>query len=234
MIKAAIIQSNYIPWKGYFDIINDVDVFCFYDEVKYTKNDWRNRNKIYSKNGLHWITIPIPKDAVRLKISEVIITDKSWQEQHYKMLMTTYGGAPYFSQLEYFMNELFVKNKWENLSELNQFSIKLISEYIGIKTEFVNSKGYKLSGNRVERLINLVKDLGGSEYISGPSAKDYLQNFEHLFEENNIKLTYKEYPVYPDYKQLRLPFEHFVSILDLIANIEQNEILKYMKPMIIS
>lgn len=228
--KAAIIQSNYIPWKGYFDIINSVDVFCFYDEVKYTKNDWRNRNIIYSKNGLHWITIPILKNAVKLKISEVKITDKKWQDLHYKMLSTDYGGAPFFHQLQLFMNEIYRKNHWEFLSELNQFSIKLISEYIGIKARFVNSKDYNLSGDRVSRLINLVKKIGASEYISGPSAKDYLQNYENLFVENDIKLTYKTYPNYPEYKQLSTPFQHSVSILDLIANIEQRNIIKYICP----
>jgi hypothetical protein len=142
--------------------------------------------------------------------------------------MTTYGGAPFFTQLEYFMNELYVKNKWENLSELNRYSITLISEFLGIKTEFVNSKDYELSGDRVQRLLNLVKNLGGTEYLSGPSAKDYLRNFEHLFGESGIKLTYKAYPEYPEYRQLNSPFEQFVSIFDMIANLEQNSIKKFI------
>jgi hypothetical protein len=223
-LKAAIIQSNYIPWKGYFDIINDVDIFCFYDEVKYTKNDWRNRNKIYSGNGLQWITIPIPKQAVKIKISEVEIPDNKWQELHYKMLLSAYGGAPYYSQLNYFIDEIYIKNNWRNLSELNRFTIKIICDYLGIKTKFVNSSELKLKGDRIERLINILKDLGANEYLSGPAAKDYLSGNEHLFEENNIVLKYKDYTGYKPYKQLAEPFEHSVSIFDMIANIERNEI----------
>lgn len=223
-MKAAILQSSYIPWKGYFDIINDVDIFCFYDEVKYTKNDWRNRNKIYSGNGLQWLTIPIPKQAVKLKIAEVEIHDNKWQELHYKMLQSAYGGAPYYSQLGNFIDLIYRQNNWQNLSDLNRFIIKLISEYLGIKTKFVNSSEFKLKGDRVERLINILKDLGTDEYLSGPAAKDYLTGHEHLFEDNNIVLKYKDYSGYKPYKQLAEPFEHFVSIFDMIANIEQNEI----------
>ena len=223
-MKATIIQSNYIPWKGYFDIIHDVDIFCFYDEVKYTKNDWRNRNKIYSQNGLQWLTIPIPKQAVKLKISEVEIPDNKWQELHYKMLHSAYGRTRYYSQLNFLINEIYRQNNWQNLSELNRFIIKMISDYLGIKTKFVNSSELNLRGDRVDRLINILKDLGADEYLSGPAAKDYLRGNEHLFEENNIVLEYKDYSGYKPYKQLTEPFEHCVSIFDMIANIERNEI----------
>lgn len=227
-MKAAIIQSNYLPWKGYFDIINDADVFCFYDEMKYTKNDWRNRNKIYSKNGLHWLTIPINKDAVKQKISEVRLEDSAWQNLHYTTLVNSYSRASYFSQLEFFLNDFYKDHTWNYLSELNQYSIKKIAEYLGIKTKFVNSKDYDLRGDRIERLINLLKDLGATEYISGPSAKDYLKGSENLFEQNNIKLTFKDYSGYPPYKQLSEPFENFVSIVDTIANVEKSDISTYI------
>jgi hypothetical protein len=227
-VKASIIQSNYIPWKGYFDIINDVDIFCFYDEVKYTKNDWRNRNKIYSGNGLQWLTIPIPKQAVKLKINEVEIQDNRWQELHYKTLLSAYGGAPHYSQLKYFMDEIYRQNNWQNLSWLNRFTIKMISDYLGIKTKFMNSSELKLSGDRVGRLINILNDLGADEYLSGPAAKDYLSVNEHLFEKSNIILKYKDYSGYKPYKQLAEPFEHSVSIFDMIANLPKDSILNYI------
>lgn len=228
-MKVAIIQSNYLPWKGYFDIIQDVDVFCFYDEVKYTKNDWRNRNKIYTKNGLQWLTIPISKDAVKLKIGEVNIEDPSWQLLHHKILQLAYKNAPYFKQLEYFLDEFYIKNQWSSLSELNQHTTKSISKFLKINTEFVNSKDYDLRGDRVNRLINLLTDLNATEYISGPSAKSYLEGCEELFQKNNIKLTFKSYGNYLPYQQLNNPFEHFVSIVDLIANVSESEIEKYIK-----
>src|SRR4051812_22704439 len=114
-MKVVILQSNYLPWKGYFDLINDADVFCFYDEVKYTKNDWRNRNRIYSKNGLQWLSIPINKDAVKFKISEAELP-ADWQQLHYNSLKTAYGRAAYYSNLEVLMNEFYVNNQFKRLS----------------------------------------------------------------------------------------------------------------------
>jgi hypothetical protein len=226
-MKVVILQSNYLPWKGYFDLINDADIFCFYDEVKYTKNDWRNRNKIYSKNGLQWLSVPINKDAVKLKISDVELPIE-WQKLHYNSLQMTYGRAPNFVDLELLIKDLYVENKFTHLSEFNQYSIKKIASYLGIKTRFVNSGDYDLRGGRVERLINLLKDIGATEYISGPAAKDYLTEQEHYFSDNNIKLSYKDYSGYPEYKQLMLPHEKYVSIVDLIANISKEEIHKYI------
>lgn len=225
MKKVVILQSNYIPWKGYFDLIHDADVFVFYDEVKYTKNDWRNRNIIYTKNGEQWLTIPIHKDAVKQKISEVMISDPSWQELHYKTLSLTYKKCPYYSQLEPLLEELYVSNKWDNLSKLNHYSIQRISSLLGIKTQFIDSGDMTLNGDRVERLVNLLKDLDATDYISGPSAKDYIgQDFLHLFEDAHIRLSYKDYSGYPLYKQLRDPFLNGVSILDMIAQLSWDDI----------
>jgi len=225
--KVVVLQSNYLPWKGYFDLINDADVFCFYDEVKYTKNDWRNRNKIYSKNGLHWLSISINKDAVKYKISEAKLPDH-WQEQHYTSLKLSYGRAPFYDQLKLIMDDLYINNKFETLSEFNQYSIQAIAKFLGIKTKFVNSRDYELKGDRLERLINLLKDLKATEYISGPSAKDYLTGHEHLFSDAGIKLTYKDYSGYPEYKQLTGNFENYVSIVDLIANLSDEDIRKHI------
>jgi hypothetical protein len=226
--KVVILQSNYIPWKGYFDLINDADLFIFYDEVKYTKNDWRNRNKIYTTNGMQWLSIPIAKDAVNHKISDVRITDMHWQDIHYKSLSLGYKKTPFFNQLEEIIQTVYLETKWDYLSVLNQSLIKKISTLLNIKTQFVDSKNYTLHGDRVERLINLLNQVGATEYISGPSAKDYLSGNEHLFADNDIKLTYKEYPKYPDYKQLSQPFRNDVSIFDMITNIQVDEIKNYI------
>ena len=177
-MKVAVIQSNYLPWKGYFDIINDADIFCFYDEVQYTKNDWRNRNRIYSKNGLSWLTIPIEKSAVKQKISEVKLSDVDWRKKHFNSLYLSYKKAPYFNQLEPFIVEWYEKNNSESLSEYNRDIIKSISKYIGIETAFVNSADYQLSNDKISRLLNLLKQLNCTEYFSGPSAKNYLQESE--------------------------------------------------------
>lgn len=227
-MKVAIIQSNYLPWKGYFDIINDADIFCFYDEVKYTKNDWRNRNKIYSKNGLQWLPIPIYKDAVKQKISEVRLDESSWQDLHYTTLSQSYASAPYFHQLKPLLEDFYKNNHWNFLSEFNQYSIKKISVCLGIETKFVDSKDFDLKGDRIERLLNLLGDLRATEYISGPAAEEYIGDSYKLFERKNIKLRYKKYPSYPEYRQLKTPFENGVSIVDMMANIKFEDIKKYI------
>jgi hypothetical protein len=225
-MKVVVLQSNYIPWKGYFDLINHADVFCFYDEVQYTKNDWRNRNKIYTKNGVQWISIPIQKDAVKLKISEVLLPD-NWQKEHSKILQFSYGKSPYFSQLKELMDDLYV-TPFTYLSEFNQSAIKKISAFIGISTKFDNSANYSLDGDKLDRLILLLTNLKATEYISGPSAKNYLNGNEYRFEEKGIQLTYKNYEGYLPYKQLSEPFEHAVSIFDMIANVEKSQLKNHI------
>lgn len=222
--KVVILQSNYIPWKGYFDLINDADVFIFYDEVKYTKNDWRNRNKIYSANGEQWLTIPIFKEAVNLKISEVKMQTPSWQQLHFKSLYYAYKKAPCFSQIESLINEVYLEREWTYLIDINRYLIERIARMIGIQTRFEDSKAFDLSGERVERLINILNQSGATHYISGPSAKKYLSGSEHLFEKNGIELIYKDYSGYIPYKQMREPFTHAVSIIDTLANVRLDAI----------
>jgi hypothetical protein len=227
-LKVAILQSNYIPWKGYFDLIHDSDIFIFYDEVKYTKNDWRNRNTIYTKNGKQWITIPIAKDAVKQKISEVIIDNPAWQELHYKTLYFGYKAAPEFHQLQMLIEEFYHGKQWTHLSQLNQYSIERISRLIGIETKFIDSSQLSLEGDRVMRLINILKQVGATVYYSGRAAEGYLTGHEHLFSENNIELIYKNYPNYPTYPQLSAPFDQYISIVDLIAHIPFNRIRNFI------
>ena len=227
-MKVVILQSNYIPWKGYFDLIHDADLFVYYDEVQYTKNDWRNRNRIYTRNGLQWLTIPISQHAVRQKISEVTLPDDRWQLQHLKALKMGYARAPYFNQLKSLIEEAYSSRSWKRLSEVNRFFIEKISASIGISTQFRDSSEFDLQGDRVDRLVNLLKQVGADTYISGPAAKGYLAGQEHLFSENNIHIVYKDYTGYPSYQQLSEPFEHAVSILDMIANLEINQIKNYI------
>ena len=227
-MKAVILQSNYVPWKGYFDLVHDADVFVYYDEVQYTKNDWRNRNRIYTRNGLQWLSIPIGLDAVHQKISEVTLKDKRWQQQHYKTLSMGYARAPYFQQLKPLLEETYIHHDWQKLVDVNRFLIEHISRAIGIQTLFRDSKDFVLEGDRVYRLVNLLKQLGADTYISGPAAKNYLADHENLFAENNIRIEYKDYSGYPEYPQLSQPFEQGVSILDMLANVELNQIKNYI------
>lgn len=216
MKKVAIIQSNYIPWKGYFDIIHDVDQFVFYDDVQYTKNDWRNRNKIKSQNGLNWLTIPIGSHNEKL-IYEVEVKDSSWTKKHWETLKQSYSKAPYFNKYENFFTNFYLGCKWTNLSELNQYLIKTISkEFLGIDTDFRDSREFHPAGFKLNRLIDILLKVGADLYISGPTAKSYIN--EDRFKEVGIKLVYKDYSGYPEYSQQFPPFEHAVSILDVLFN----------------
>jgi hypothetical protein len=210
----AIIQSNYIPWKGYFDIINDSDIFIFLDDVQYTKNDWRNRNKIKTTQGLKWLTIPVGSNINRL-ISEVELNNDVWQKDHWAKLESSYGNAKYFEMYKDLFKEIYLAQKWESLSQLNQFIIKLISkEILGIKSQFINSSDLKGVGKKQDKVINLIQAVSGDVYISGPAARNY--NDDQLFVDEGIELIYKDYSNYPEYEQFIPPFEHGVTILDLI------------------
>ena len=223
-MKVVVLQSNYIPWKGYFDLIHDADQFIFYDEVKYTKNDWRNRNRICTKNGLQWLTIPVEHDYVHHKISEVRFTSTSWQDLHYKSLILGYKAAPCFDQLEKIANDYLIDHQWEHLKDLNHYLIKGIAREIGIQTEFKDSADYILEGDRINRLLNLLVQAKATEYISGPSAKDYLLPYVDLFEDKGIQVKFKEYREYKYYDQLSFPFQQRVSILDMIAHLPYHQI----------
>ena len=219
MAIIAISQSNYIPWKGYFDLINDCDIFVFLDDVQYTKQDWRNRNLIKTKNGKNWLTIPVGKKIDR-NISEVSPLNYSWQQKHKKSIYMAYANAPFFKEYEFILNEIYDKKKWLSLSDLNQFSIKLICKALKINTLILDSKEIKKSDSKNKRLIDIIKHLNGKTYISGVSAQTYLN--QSLFAQNNIDVIWKDYSNYPIYKQRFSPFENYVSVLDLIFNTGAN------------
>ncbi|MFX0201153.1 MAG: WbqC family protein [Candidatus Hodarchaeota archaeon] len=225
--KVGILQSNYIPWKGYFDLIARVDRFVFYDDVQYTRGDWRNRNKIKTPDGTLWLTIPCGSDIQR-RICDVRLERHGWQEKHWKNIEQYYRRAKYFHQYRDFFREIYLGNHWTNLSDFNQTVIKRISRKIlGVKTIFEDSRKYPSRGKKLRRLLGILDQIGDvSEYVSGPSAKAYLD--EKKFVERKIKLTYMSYLDYPEYRQLYGTFRHDVSIIDLLFN-EGPQAARFMK-----
>ncbi|MEW5943867.1 MAG: WbqC family protein [Pseudomonadota bacterium] len=214
MKKVAILQSNYIPWKGYFDIIHDVDEFIFHDDLQYTKNDWRNRNKIKTAQGTNWVTIPVGTAEHRL-ICEVVIKDQAWQKKHWQLIANNYAKAPYFPDYKPCFEEVYLGREWPSLSELNQHLIRVIaSEILGIQVVFRDSREYHLQEKKQERVLELLVKTGAGLYVSGPAAKDYIQ--EERFREAGIELVWKDYSGYPEYSQFHPPFEHGVTVLDLL------------------
>lgn len=216
MTKVAILQSNYIPWKGYFDIIRQVDLFVFHDDLQYTKNDWRNRNRILTPQGSRWLSIPCGTRENRL-INEVRVDQSPWQEKHFRLLEENYRQAPYWADYAPFLRDVYLDREWQYLSELNQFLICHIArEFLGCRTVFEHSERYQLQTSSQERVLELLGKVGASHYLSGPAGKNYLS--DEAFKAQGIVLEYMDYSAYPSYSQLFEPFDHAVSILDLLLN----------------
>lgn len=217
MKRIAIIQSSYIPWKGYFDIIHDVDEFIFLDDVQFTTRDWRTRNRIKTANGLLWLSIPAGANRHR-RICDVRLGDHAWQTKHWESIRHAYGRAPWFHHYESFFADAYLGQPWSSLSELNQtLTTRIAGELLGIKTRFTDSRQYAAEGVRTQRLISLVSQCGGTHYLSGPSARAYME--PEAFARHGMTLAYKDYSDYPEYPQTYPPFDHGVSILDLLFNV---------------
>lgn len=219
MKKVAISQSNYIPWKGYFDLIDQVDEFVLYDDMQYTKRDWRNRNKIKLQNQLSWLSIPVlVKGKYFQKISETTISDSNWSEKHWNSIKHAYAKAPFFKEYKDWLEDLFLnKSKnLEHLSEVNFLFINEICKFLEIETNIKWSSDFELVDGQTEKLLGVCKDLESNLYLSGPAAKNYLD--EDLFSNEKIEVQWMNYDNYPEYKQLHGGFEHGVSILDVILN----------------
>ncbi len=227
MKKVAIIQSNYIPWKGYFDIIAAVDEFIIYDDMQYTRRDWRNRNKIKTPQGLKWLTVPAKvKGKYYQTIRETEIDGTDWAENHWQTICQNYRRAPYFNEVMALLEPFYRKRRYSHLSTLNRDLIEVVSNYLGITTKICYSWDYALADGKTERLVDLCMQAGGTEYISGPAAKDYID--EKLFTERGIKLTWFDYTGYTEYPQLWGEFVHGVTVLDLLFNCGKESSL-YMK-----
>jgi hypothetical protein len=217
--RVAILQSSYIPWKGYFDLMRQVDEFILYDDAQYTKRDWRNRNQIKTKDGLLWLSIPVEvKGKFTQAIKDVCISDPSWSVQHFKTIAAAYARAPRFGQYRDTLEDLYRGATSCRLSDVNRRFIEGLAAILGITTKLSSSMDYELPDGRVERLVALCRQAGATFYLSGPSAKDYIEQDARLFSDAGIEVGYIDYSRYPEYPQLYPPFEHHVSVIDLILN----------------
>ena len=217
MKKVAISQSNYIPWRGYFDLIQSVDEFILYDDMQYTRRDWRNRNKIKTSHGLKWLTVPVRvKGKFNQKIRDTLIDGHEWQQNHFKTIQQSYKNARYFDELLALLSPLYCETTYSSLSDLNFKFLTSVCQYLNIDTRITHSMNYELVEGRTERLLSLCQQSGASEYLSGPAAKNYMDTA--LFSANNIAVTWFDYTGYVNYPQLWGEFVSEVSILDLLFN----------------
>lgn len=229
--RVAILQSNYIPWKGYFDLIAAVDEFILYDDMQYTRRDWRNRNQIKTPQGLQWLTVPVVvKGRYHQKIRETEIDGAGWAADHWKALEQNYRRAPYFGEIAAWLRPLYLEQTYVSLSQLNRTLLRCICDYLGITTAITTSSDYPQEEGKTERLAGLCAKAGGSEYISGPSARDYID--ERVFAARGIQLTWFDYAGYAPYPQLWGEFVHGVTILDLLFNCGPDAVryLRHIRP----
>jgi hypothetical protein len=218
IVRVAVLQSNYVPWKGYFDLMRSVDVFVVYDVVQYTKNDWRNRNRVKSANGLVWLTIPVAQvGSFGQRVLDAEIVPGPWAEKHLKTLLQAYARAPHLDDLRAELGALYETAAGMNLlHDVNMLFMDAARRWLGIETRLVQAQDFSLPDDRNERLLALCSTLGASTYVSGPTARSYLD--EAAFAAGGTRVEWFDYQGYEAYPQLHGEFVHEVSVLDLVLN----------------
>jgi hypothetical protein len=215
--RVCVVQSCYVPWKGFFDLIGQCDEYVIFDSVQYVKRHWHNRNRIKTANGLEWLTIPVvSKGRFEQPIDEVTI-EKQWAEKHWRALELAYKRAPFFKHHAPAIKRWYeLADNKALLTEVNTIFLTGICETLGFKTKITRDTAYPLQGVKTERLVGIVCAAGADRYLCGPSARAYLD--ETAFRAAGVTPEWMNYDGYPEYKQLHGRFEHAVSVLDLLLN----------------
>lgn len=219
MKTVVILQSNYIPWKGYFDLMYDADEFILFDDMQYTRRDWRNRNQVKTQKGSEWLSIPVEvKGKFFQRIDETLVADPAWASSHWQKVRSLYRTTPHFRTYAEAIEALYQSaGAMQRLSDINRVFLDGIGRLLGLTTRLVWSTDYPQTDGRTERLVQLCRAAGGQRYISGPAARDYIQS--EFFEQAGVELIFKDYSGYPEYPQQFPPFTHGVTILDLLFNV---------------
>ena len=220
MTTVAIVQSNYIPWKGYIDLIARSDRFVLLDDVQYTRRDWRNRNRIKSSQGLRWLSIPVEtKGRYEQLIRDVRISDPGWARAHWDQIRQQYRMAPWFAQEREWLEPLY-RDRAPGLAylhEVNRLFLAAICDRLGVTTPLSSSADYDLVPGKSERLLAICRQSRATRYLSGPAARDYLDT--DLFLAAGIVVDWMDYGGYREYPQVHPPFAHGVTVLDLIFHL---------------
>lgn len=211
-MTVVILQPSYLPWIGYFQQIKRADTFVYYDDVQYTKNDWRNRNRIKTTEGFCWLSIP-----VSFKLGERICDiriGEGWKKKHLKTLQQVYGKSPYFDEVYAVIEtSLFASN--DKLSALCVGLTEAIKEYMGLHTTSCLASDLHIQGERSERLLEICKAFNATRYFAGEASRAYLN--EEIFEKENIIIEYQHFQPTP-YPQQGETFLPYLSIVDLLFN----------------
>lgn len=211
----AIVQSSYVPWKGYFDLIRCADEFVLLDAVQFTRRDWRNRNRIKTPQGLLWLTVPVrTRGRFTQRIDEVEISDPGWAQRHWRTLLHAYGRAPGFGTVAAELEALYAACDQPRLSQVNEHLLRGVCGLLGIGTPISRAARVPAETDPTQRLVTLCRQAGATEYLAGPSSWAYLR--EEAFMEAGIAVTTMRYGPYTPYAQLHGPFEDRVSVLDVL------------------
>ena len=216
-MRISIIQSCYIPWKGFFDLIGQCDEYVIFDRMQYVKRHWHNRNRIKTANGVEWLTIPVvTKGRFEQPIDEVEI-ERPWADKHWRALELAYRRAPFFEQFAPPLKQLYERADREiRLTDVNELFLREIAGLLGITTRIVRDIAYPAVGAKTARLLGIAQAAGADHYLTGPSAREYFD--EALFADAGIATEWMSYQGYPEYPQLHGSFEHAVTVLDLLFN----------------
>lgn len=220
LVKAVILQPTYLPWIGYFGMIDAADIFVFYDDVQFVKKSWQQRNRIKIQGTAKWLTVPVTHNH-RPKINEVKINNlkkwtKNWTYKHWRSIDYSYNKAPFFEDYNSEIKEIYDK-QWQSLCDLDIYIIKELSRCLKIhEPKFIRSSAIEgIEGVKTDRVMNILKEIGADELLANPGARAYIE--KDKFKDENIKLYWFEFkhPVYP---QLGGEFIPFLSVIDLLFN----------------
>ncbi len=213
----VILQSNYIPWKGYFDLMMAADEFVVFDEVQYTRRDWRNRNKIIINGAPAWLTIAVQsKGNYDAPIDAMVVSDAEWARDHWRSIDLNYRKAAYFGDIAPALERAYLEAAGlERLTDINELFLKTLAGLLQIATPIVRSNIVpRTSVDPTQRLVEICSARGATEYISGPAARAYIDR--EAFTKAGVSLSYANYDGYPVYDQASSAFEHGVSIIDVL------------------
>jgi WbqC-like protein family len=212
----VVLQPGYLPWLGFFDQLRRADIFVYYDDVQYDKHGWRNRNRIKTQSGPLWLTVPVRhagRDCPRILDVE-IDARTPWARKHVASIRQAYARAPFLARYLSSLEEL-LHQKWERVVDLDLQCAATMADWFGLRRRVERSSALGVEGDRSGRLVNICRRLGATKYVSGDSAKDYLD--VGLFERHGIQVQWQQY-VHPSYPQLHGEFVPYLSALDLLLN----------------
>ena len=218
----AILQPHYLPWIGYFEMFDRVDVFVFLDDVQFIKREWKNRNKIrktHNHPDSKWLSVPVKTADQRKKLNQVRLVQEDWPRAHLNSISSSYAKAPFFSEVFPFLEDALKNSEETILSKLNIRLIKEINALLGIKTECINSSTLGVVGSKQDKILKICKVVGINKYLANNASTSYL-DLGYFFE-NGIEVLFQNY-THPKYEQvfsqqILAPLSH-LSVIDLLFN----------------